>query len=396
VPSRPALHAVAIAALLTTALAGTAQGSSPGIPGGVPPDPAGQPPSESLSLNIIKGGFSQPVFVTHAGDDRLFVVERTGRIRIMREIDGQWRTTSTFLDLRGSIATSHPEQGLLGLAFHPDYATNGLLYVDYTRRNGDTVVAEYRAARAGKADPESRRVLLRIAQPFDNHNGGWLGFMGDTLLIATGDGGSGGDPFGNAQDKDSLLGKILRIDPLDPPGAARYSIPADNPLVGRAGRDEIWAWGLRNPWRDSVDRLTGDLFIGDVGQDTWEEISHAGDGRGRNFGWDRVEGFHSYPSGERCTTGCRTLPIAEYQHTDGNCSVTGGYVSRREGAPLFGRYLFGDYCTGNIWSIPATFDGGDLPAPLDTPLLLSSFGEGADGTLYAVSLSGEVYRIVGS
>ena len=355
-------------------------------------------PDRVSAIRLIKGGFVQPLFVTHAGDDRLFVVEQTGRIRILKKEAGTWKITSTFLDLRGKVDLGHPEQGLLGLAFHPDYATNGRFYVDYTDPRGDTVVAEYRRSSAGKADPSSKRVVLTVNQPFDNHNGGWLGFKGPYLYIALGDGGSGGDPHGNGQDLDTRLGKLLRIDPLDPDGAGprHFSIPADNPFVGRAGLDEIWAYGLRNPWRDSFDRATGDLYTGDVGQETWEEIDHAGTGKGRNFGWNRVEGRHLYPSGAPCTTDCKTLPILEYQHTSGNCSVVGGYVARRPGAALAGRYLYGDTCSGRIWVIPAAFSGGSVGSPLDTSLTISSFGEGFDGALYVVDLGGGVYRITGS
>jgi glucose/arabinose dehydrogenase len=389
-PPRHPLAAVALGLTFALGAAGAAAAQQPSVPGG--PSPAG--PSQ---LELVRGGLSSPVFVTHADDDRLFVVEQSGRIKILRQRDGRWRVSSLFLDIREKVLFSG-EQGLLGLAFHPDYAANGLFYVYYSRRNGDTIVGEYRRASHGKADEASFRRVLKIAQPdFPNHKGGWIGFMGDDLLVATGDGGSGGDPFGNGQDKGSLLGKILRIDPLDPPGLARYSIPTDNPLVGRSGRDEIWAWGLRNPWRDSLDRLTGDLYIGDVGQGAFEEVSHDGDGKGRNFGWARLEGSHLYPSGEPCQVRCRTLPIAEYGHDGGRCSVTGGYVSRREGAPLYGTYRFADYCTGEIWTVPADFTGGAaLPQPVDTDLNISSFGEGADGTLYVVDIQGAVYRLVGS
>jgi hypothetical protein len=198
-----------------------------------------------------------------------------------------------------------------------------------------------------------------------------------------------------------LLGKILRIDPLDPDGSGprHYRIPADNPFVGTAGRDEIWASGLRNPWRNSHDRLTGELWVTDVGQDRYEEINRARTGKGWNFGWRLLEGRHLYPSGDPCTTDCMSLPIAEYEHEAGavdNCAVTGGYVSRRPGAELYGQYLFGDYCSGRIWAIPWDFAGGPLPEPVDTPIMISSFGEGFDGRIYAMSLNGSVYSVVGT
>ena len=325
-------------------------------------------PASALGLSRVVSGLVEPLFVTDAGDSRLFVVERTGRIRIVRKVNGSWHITGTFLDLRGHVQTGYGEQGLLGLAFHPDYATNGRFYVDYTNLAGDTIVAEYRRASHGKADPASRRRLLKVHQPYDNHNGGWIGFKGSDLYIALGDGGSGGDPGNRAQDLGTLLGKMLRIDPFDPDGAGpkRYRIPADNPFVGRAGRDEIWAYGLRNPWRDSFDRATGDLWIGDVGQDRYEEVDHAGSGRGRNFGWHQAEGRHRYPSGARCTSACHTLPVVEYAHNvagRNNCAVVGGYVARRPGAALAGRYIFGDDCSGRIWSIPNSFDGGSSSCP---------------------------------
>jgi glucose/arabinose dehydrogenase len=398
------LWSIAAAALLAGSIAGPVLGATPDrdLDGRDPANRSAVAPAGPAGITLIRDGFDQPLFVTHAGDSRLFVVEQTGRIRILRQVDGQWRITSTFLDLRGKVDLGHSEQGLLGLAFHPDYATNGRFYVNYIDLQGDSIVAEYRRATAGKADPASARQVLRVPQPYDNHNGGWLGFKGPYLYLAFGDGGSGGDPQGNGQDKNVLLGKILRIDPLDPDGSGpkRYTVPASNPFVGKPGRDEIWAFGVRNPWRNSFDRLTGDLWLGEVGQDQYEEIDHAGDGRGRNFGWNKVEGRHLYPSGVPCSTACKTLPVVEYPHSvavgDDNCSVVGGYVSRRPGADLEGRYVFGDTCSGRIWAIPEGFAGADLPEPLDTSLFISSFGEGFDGTLYVVSLSGGVYRVVGS
>ena len=369
--------------------------------GGLSTSAAAPSPATVLGLRTIVGGLSEPVFVTNAGDSRLFVVERSGRIRIVRKVDGVWRVTGTFLDLSSLVGTTYDEQGLLGLAFHPGYAANGRFYVDYTDLGGNVVVAEYRRSSAGKADPTSARQLLNVHIPDPDHNGGWLGFKGNDLYIAVGDGAVAGDPGNRAQDLGTLRGKMLRIDPLDPDGNGprRYRIPADNPFVGRAGRDEIWAYGLRNPWRDSFDRGTGDLWIGDVGQDRYEEIDHAGSGRGRNFGWPQLEGRHSYPAGAPCTSNCHTLPIVEYPHTMSvadNCAVIGGYVSRRPGAALAGRYVFGDHCSGRIWSISNDFHGGGLPAALVTGLQISSFGEGHQGSIYVCSLSGVLYRVIGT
>jgi glucose/arabinose dehydrogenase len=340
------------------------------------------------------------VFVTNAGDDRLFIVEQVGRIKIARQVSGSWRITGTFLDIR-SIVLDGGERGLLGLAFHPNYASNGRFYVHYTNNSGDHVIAEYRRATAGRANPSSRRVVLHINDPYENHNGGWLAFKGSYLYIALGDGGSGGDPGNRGQRLDTLLGKILRINPLDPDGNGPrdYSIPRDNPRVGRSGKDEIWAWGLRNPWRNSFDRVTGRLWIADVGQERFEEVNRVESGKGKNFGWRLLEGFHRYPSGSRCTSNCKTLPILEYRHSvsgSDNCSVTGGYVSRRSGAARYGQYFFGDYCSGRLWSIPAGFSGGSLPSPTSTGLNISSFGEGHDGRIYVVNRGGSIYRINGT
>jgi glucose/arabinose dehydrogenase len=354
------------------------------------------PALAAVGLQFVAGGLSSPVFVTHAGDSRLFVVEQTGRIKI---IGG-----GTFLDIHTMISTGG-ERGLLGLAFHPNYASNGLFYVNYTRKSdGDTVIAEFKRSTGNPdvANVASKRVVMRINQPYPNHNGGWMGFKGNYLYIATGDGGSGGDPKNRAQNTGKLLGKILRINPLDPPGTARYSIPADNPFVGVAGKDAIWSYGLRNPWRCSFDSSTDYLWCGDVGQEMYEEIDHVATGRGVNFGWRKLEGLHyynwsGYTSGALCAGTCFTLPVAEYSHGSfggGNCAVTGGYVSRRPGAALYGDYIFGDYCSGRVWSMSA--GGGSMTLLDDTNYLISSFGEGNDGKLYLVDLGGSIYRLTDS
>ncbi|HUP83930.1 MAG TPA: PQQ-dependent sugar dehydrogenase [Candidatus Limnocylindria bacterium] len=356
----------------------------------------------AVSLQFVQGGYSSPVFVTHAGDSRLFVVEQTGRIKI---VGG-----GTFLDIHTMVKTSGGEQGLLGLAFHPNYASNGLFYVNYTRKSdGDTVIAEFKRSTGNPdvANVASKRVVLTINQPYPNHNGGWIGFRGSYLYIATGDGGGGGDQGNRAQNLDKLLGKILRINPLDPDGSGsrKYSVPADNPFVGVAGNDAVWAYGLRNPWRCSFDSGNGDLYCGDVGQDLYEEIDHVDTGRGVNFGWRKLEGNHYYnwpghSGGTLCSGSCFTLPIAEIPHSesgDDNCAITGGYVSRRSGANMFGDYIFGDFCSGKMWVIPSTFSNGDtLPAPDDTGYSISSFGEGFDGKLYMVDLGGAIYRLTDS
>lgn len=351
-------------------------------------------------LTLLVGGFVEPLYVTHAGDARLFVVEKAGRIRIAANTGNGWAITGTFLDIRDRVGASGSEQGLLGLAFHPSYASNGRFYVNYTNNSGDTVIAEYRRSDGNSASRTERR-LMTIDQPYSNHNGGWLGFKSDTLYIATGDGGGGGDPANRAQRIDTLLGKILRIRPLDPDGSGpkRYGIPSSNPYIGRSGLNEIFARGLRNPWRVSFDRLTAKIWIADVGQERYEEVNRSATGLGLNYGWKQLEGKHCYVS--NCNTSGKTFPVAEYQHavsgTD-NCSVTGGYVSRRPGAALEGRYIFGDFCSGRLWDIPTAQSLSDpLPAAASTGRLITSFGEGADGRIYLVDLSsGGVYRVNGT
>jgi glucose/sorbosone dehydrogenase len=244
-----------------------------------------------------------------------------------------------------------------------------------------------------------------LTDPYENHNGGWLGFKGSYLYIALGDGGSGGDPQNRAQNLNAWWGKILRIDPLDPDGNGplKYSIPAGNPYVGRTGKDEIWSYGLRNPWRCSFDDMTGQLWCGDVGQDTYEEVDRVKTGKAVNFGWHKLEGRHYYTwtghaRGGLCTNNCMKMPIAEYAHSDfggGNCAVTGGYVSRRSGAALDGNYVFGDYCSGRVWVIPSTWTpGATLPDPAaNMGFNISAFGEDSTGHIYIVDLGGAIYRI---
>jgi len=353
--------------------------------------------AQTLVLQQIASDLFQPVTITHAGDTRLFIVEQNGRIAIH---DGTRLLTNRFLDI-DPLVLSGGERGLLGLAFHPRYASTGWFYVNYTDNNGDTVIARYTrsAADPNRADSTTAKVLLRIAQPFANHNGGQLAFGPDGYLyIGTGDGGSGNDPGNRAQNLSDLLGKILRIDVHtgDP-----YGIPPDNPFVGQAGaRPEIWAYGLRNPWRFSFDRVTGDLFIADVGQGNLEEIDlqHASSDGGANYGWRIMEGSDCYiPNVEGCNAnGAMVEPIIEYGHNAGACSVTGGFVYRGTSYPrLGGLYLYGDYCNGVIWGAQRL--PGNLFATralLDTNLLISTFGEDVHGELYVANhQAGVVYRI---
>ncbi|MDQ4064696.1 MAG: PQQ-dependent sugar dehydrogenase, partial [Actinomycetota bacterium] len=333
-----------------------------------------------------------PVLLTHAGDgsDRVFVVEQTGRI----VVGTPGGPLSVFLDVSG-LLVSGGEQGLLGLAFHPDYADNGRFFINYTDTNGDTVIAEYRAASPRRADPNSTRVLLHIDQPYPNHNGGHLAFGPDGYLyVGMGDGGSAGDPEERAQDLDSLLGKLLRID-VDARGRGRpYGIPEDNPFADRGGRPEIWAYGLRNPWRFTFDRGRAELWIADVGQNVLEEINRVpSDESGVNYGWDVMEGSRCFEPPSGCDRSRLMLPVAEYDH-DLGCSVTGGYVYRGpDFVDMAGGYFFGDYCTGRVWVLDAARPRAVIELA-DTDLSISSFGEDEQGELYVTDLSGRVLRVI--
>jgi glucose/arabinose dehydrogenase len=366
------------------------------------------PTKVSLGLSLLKSGFDHPVLVTNAGDGsgRLFVVEQAGTIRI---ISGGTVLPTPFLDLRGRI-TSGGERGLLGLAFHPHFATNPYVYVNFTDINGNTAISRYTVS----ADPNVLTLhggirILTIAQPYPNHNGGNIAFGRDGYLyIGMGDGGSGGDPGNRAQNLNSLLGKMLRIDVDHPVAGGHYRSPASNPYVGRAGLDEIWSRGLRNPWRWSFDRLTSQLWIGDVGQDRWEEVDRSNPqgsvpaGRAVNYGWRVLEGRACFRPATGCSTASKQPPLVVYSHaaaTVGNCSITGGFVYRGAAYPvLTGVYLFGDFCSGRIWGVssraytPAT---ATLlrSATVSPRLAISSFGQDEAGELYVCDLNGAIYRI---
>ncbi len=349
-------------------------------------------PWSGAGLRTVARGLDQPVHLTHAPSDstRLFVVEQSGRIRV---IEGDSLRAEPFLDLADSIS-SGGERGLLSVAFHPRYADNGFFYVDFTDPHGDTHITRFhRGADAAHADPASGTLLLAIDQPYANHNGGLVTFGPDGMLyVGMGDGGSGGDPQGNGQNPRTLLGKLLR---LDVDGGVPYAIPRDNPFAdGARGRPEIWALGLRNPWRYSFDPPSGLLYIADVGQNKWEEIDAVPAGRaGLNFGWNVREGLHSYTGGS--ATGF-VEPVDEYGHDIG-CSVTGGVVYRGRAVPaLVGQYVYGDYCSGWIRSLH--YDGSavrdrrawqGVAAPG-----LTSFGTDARGELYVVQHDGTVSRVV--
>jgi len=343
---------------------------------------AGSPPATGIALERVVAGLEHPLLVTHAGDGsgRLFVVEQPGRVRIVR--DGRL-LDAPFLDVSARLDSSRGERGLLGLAFAPDYRESGLFYVAHTARGPVVRIARYRvSADPDRADPEPLATVLDMDDPASNHNGGMIAFGPDgRLWIGTGDGGSAGDPWDNARDPDSLLGKILRLDVA----GERYAIPPDNPFARGGGRAEVWALGLRNPWRFSFDRATGELWIGDVGQGAWEEIDVEDPkrGGGRHYGWKTMEGRHCFAPKRGCDPEGLELPVHEYGH-DVGCSVTGGYVYRgRELPELAGLYLFSDYCTGTLWALRRRGDGvAEVSTLLQTGLSVSSFGEDETGEIY--------------
>ncbi len=353
----------------------------------VPPERTGK-----LRVDVAASGFKDPLYLTApAGDPRLFVVEQAGRVKIVEH--GRVLPTP-FLDIVDSV-DSGGERGLLSLAFHPRYATSGWFYVNYTDRHGDTRVKRFSvSADPNVADPASGRQILFVNQPFSNHNGGLVMFGPDGMLyVGMGDGGGGGDPMGNGQSPATLLGKLLRID-VD--HGDSYAIPADNPFVGAARtRGEIWAMGMRNPWRFAFDRAAGLLYVADVGQNLWEEIDVVAAGRGGlNYGWNVMEGAHCYAE-----PGCKgdglVLPALEYGHADG-CAIIGGFTYRGRASPaLVGQYFYSDYCRG--WLRSLTYDNGRVTSRTlwDVRSLGSvmSFGVDGAGEIYALSDNGKVYHI---
>jgi glucose/arabinose dehydrogenase len=341
------------------------------------------PSKVTLGTEEVANGFKKPLFVTpFAGDPTtLLVVEQAGTIRRMQD-------QQVFLDITDRVGSQGNEQGLLGLAFDPKYQDNHYFYVNYTNKDGDTRISRFSVGVDGAGSPDSEKVLIAQEQPASNHNGGMLAFGPDGYLyIGLGDGGGANDQYGNAQRLDTLLGKILRIDVSmgDP-----YAIPPDNPFVGRQdARPEIWAHGMRNPWRFSFDRATGDLYIGHVGQNKWEwvDFQPAGSPGGQNYGWPMYEGSHCVK--DSCDPQGITMPVAEYSHDDG-CSITGGYVYRGGAFPtLQGAYLFSDYCSGRIWALARDASGKWVTTEmLHTDLSVSSFGEDSAGELYVTDISG--------
>jgi glucose/arabinose dehydrogenase len=324
--------------------------------------------------------------------ERIYVAEKVGQIQILQN---NAVNQSAFLDITDRVRSTASEQGLLDFVFDPEYPVNGFFYVDYTDSRGNTVISRFTATDPDFADEGSEEVILQVAQPAGNHNGGQLAFGPDGYLyIALGDGGLANDAFGNAQNGRTLLGSILRIDVH---GGTPYSIPQDNPFINNPNiLDEIWDYGVRNPWRFSFDRLTGDLYIADVGQGQYEEVDFepAASGGGHNYGWPIMEGVHCFQN-VPCDVNAFVPPVTEYTHGEG-CSITGGYVYRGQQFPsMEGIYFFGDYCSGIIWGLLRVDDGTwEVARLLESGLQLSSFGEDHAGELYALDLNGGLYQIV--
>lgn len=348
--------------------------------------------AQSINLVPIANNLSRPLFLTYSPDDtgRLFILEQGGTIRIWQ--NGRL-LPEPFLDISSLVACCG-ERGLLGLAFHPNFRQNNLFFLNYTNRSGNTVIARYRA-NGNRAEADSAQILLTIAQPYANHNGGMIAFGPDGMLyIGMGDGGSGGDPINAGQRLDTLLGKILRIDVNRSEGNRAYAIPADNPtLAGR--RSEIWSYGWRNPWRFSFDRQTGDMWIADVGQNAVEEVHFqpASSKGGENYGWRIMEGNRCFNPPQNCNREGLVMPVLTYTHDQGR-SITGGYRYRGSAMPAFrGAYFYADYVSGRIWAATPQGERWQSREVLKTDLNISSFGEDAAGELYVIDHRGTVYRM---
>jgi glucose/arabinose dehydrogenase len=354
-------------------------------------------PSGAVSLEPVATGLDNPVYVTNSGSGKdLYVVEKTGKVKILE--NATTTRATPFLDLVGQLDAGDPldatgERGLLSIAFHPKYVTNNFVFAYYTTKNGDLTISRFTVNPTTKV-AANKLELLSIPHPRENHNGGQLQFGPDGFLyIGTGDGGGGGDPDANGQNKQTLLGKILRID-VD--SSSPYGIPNNNPFKSTGGAKEVWAYGLRNPWRFSFDRSTGDLWIGDVGQGAFEEVNFTPKGSSvpRNYGWKITEGKSCYEANSCDRTGIDS-PVLDYGHAAGDVSITGGFVYRGTASPkIAGKYIYADFSSGRIWSLIKS--GGDFVNTLeiDTADLISSFGEGADGELYVVALGGKVSKLV--
>jgi glucose/arabinose dehydrogenase len=347
----------------------------------------------AIKLTQVYSGFTQPVFMAQPpdGTNRLFVVERAGRIRLI--VNGVHQSTP-FLDLQSQITSAGEEQGMLGLAFHPNFRANRRFYVYYTDAQGNDTLARYEASTTNPnvASLTTRTILFSFPDRYDNHNGGMLAFGRDGLLyVGIGDEGSSGDPSNNAQNIDSPFGKILRLN------GEGLAVPS-NPFYSgdpTATRSRVWALGLRNPWRFSFDRANGDMYIGDVGQDSWEEVDRRayGSGVSPNFQWSCLEGTHPFDTSRTCTRSTQVRPISEYDHSNGSCAITGGYVYRGSRvASLVGEYVYGDYCSGMIWTLtPGTWTRSMSFA---SGLHIASFAEDQAGNLYVIDITtGRIYRI---
>ncbi|MDP2687796.1 MAG: PQQ-dependent sugar dehydrogenase [Aequorivita sp.] len=350
--------------------------------------------AQDVEIELFKSGFSDPLHMQHANDDRLFVVEQGGKIKIIQG-DGTINPVP-YIDISGLISSGN-ERGLLGLAFHPDYANNGYFYVNYTKPNGDTQISRFSVETGNPdlANINSELPIIGYTQPFSNHNGGNLAFGPDGYLyIASGDGGSGGDPGNRAQNINLLLGKLLRIDVNNPSGGNNYGIPADNPFIGDPNaQEEIWAYGLRNPWRFSFDETENNLWIADVGQGDWEEINRVNVSEsGLNYGWRCYEGNQPFNTQDCPPQSELTFPIAEYSHANG-CSISGGYVYRGSVyTDIAGYYFFADYCSGLIGTVDSSgnlIDHGDFSGNW------VSFGEDVNKELYIIDIGGSIYKIKG-
>ncbi|MCH9004713.1 MAG: PQQ-dependent sugar dehydrogenase [Proteobacteria bacterium] len=395
---------IAVSLLLASIVAISSCDGSSYESGSQPPPPVS--PATDVQRVFSQLTFNRPVALMQAPSDisRWFAVEQSGVVRVFNN-DPTVLSSSVFIDIRGRVDAGPSEAGLLGMAFHPDFATNGHVYLSYTRTGSPlvSVISRFLVDPAtGNLDETSEFEILTVPQDFSNHNGGNIAFGQDRYLyIGFGDGGGAGDPNERAQDTSHILGTIVRLD-VDVAPPTRYAIPATNPFspntncvdgVGVMPCPEIYAWGFRNPWRFSFDSQTGELWVGDVGQADWEEIDRVE--LGMNYGWDEREGAHCFEPPSGCSTD-NVDPITEYGHVGGNISVTGGFVYHGAAIPnLRGFYVFGDFGSGRIWGVPATSVQGTAPEELDdTTLSISSFAEGADGELYALNYAGEIYQIV--
>ena len=393
---------IGFAVFLTLAIASFAQAQAPyGLAERMPNtslliSTSGEPLADMEVRRVFSGlSFRNAVYLTHAGDGsgRIFVVEKAGLISAFPNREDVTEAAA-FLDIRGRVNSGPNEAGLLGLAFHPGYASNGRFYVYYTRGNLVSRLSEFRVSGdPDRADAAGERVLLEVEQPASNHNGGQIAFgMDGYLYLGLGDGGGANDTFGNGQNPRTLLGAILRIDVDGRSGDLAYAIPEDNPYAGNSNgwREEIWAWGLRNPWRFSFDRQMGDLWAGDVGQNRWEEVDLIE--RGKNYGWNTMEGFHCFQPSSGCDTAGLAMPVVDYNHSEGN-SITGGYVYRGPRlSRLAGVYLYGDYVTRRVWGLRYE-DGRTVENRLiaTSPSPIASFGEDASGEVYVVGYDGRIY-----